>query len=46
LSRHPTGNEQLLAGTLAAIVAWRTKNTLLIIGIGMVALWLLQSISL
>ena len=36
------GNLRLLAGALAAAVAWRTKNVLLTIGVGMVALWALQ----
>ena len=35
-------NTRLLAGILAAIVAWRTKNVLLTIVVGMVGLWLLQ----
>jgi branched-subunit amino acid transport protein len=34
------GNERLLAGVLAIIAAWRTKNTWLTIAIGMFALWL------
>ena len=36
------GNVRLLAGILAAFVAWRTKNVLLTIVVGMVALWILQ----
>jgi branched chain amino acid efflux pump len=40
------GNVRLLAGVLAASVAWRTKNVLLTIGIGMVALWVLQAVML
>ncbi len=36
------GNVRLLAGVLAAGVAWRTKNVLLTIGVGMVTLWVLQ----
>ncbi|MCB9421877.1 MAG: AzlD domain-containing protein [Ardenticatenaceae bacterium] len=36
------GNDRLLAGLLAMIVAWRTKNVLWTIAIGMAALWLLQ----
>jgi branched-subunit amino acid transport protein len=36
------GNTRLLAGVLAALVAWRTKNVLLTIGVGMAALWILQ----
>lgn len=37
-------NTRLLAGLIAALVAWRTRNVLLTIGVGMAALWLLQSI--
>ena len=36
------GNVRLLAGVLAALVAWRTKNVLLTIAVGMVALWVMQ----
>jgi branched-subunit amino acid transport protein len=36
------GNERLLAGLLAALVAWRTRNVLFTIIAGMGALWLLQ----
>jgi branched-subunit amino acid transport protein len=36
------GNPRLLAGLLAALVAWRTKNVLLTIVVGMVVLLLLQ----
>ena len=36
------GNPRLLAGILAALVAWRTKNVLLTIVAGMVILLLLQ----
>jgi branched-subunit amino acid transport protein len=36
------GNARLIVGVLAALVAWRTKNVLLTIGIGMAALWGLQ----
>lgn len=36
------GNPRLLAGILAALVAWRTKNVILTIVIGMVALLVLQ----
>jgi branched-subunit amino acid transport protein len=35
------GNAQLLAGALAAVVAWRTRNVLLSIAVGMAALWAL-----
>ena len=37
-------NFRLLAGALAALVCWRTQNTWLTIGVGMVALWLLSSL--
>ena len=36
------GNLRLLAGLLAALVAWRTKNVVLTIAVGMAALWILQ----
>ena len=36
------GNLRLLAAAAAALVAWRTKNTVLTIGAGMAALWILQ----
>ena len=35
-------NARLIAGILAALVAWRTKNVLLTIIVGMAGLWLLQ----
>lgn len=35
-------NARLIAGVIAIVVAWRTKNTLLTIAIGMIALWVLQ----
>jgi len=37
-------NVRLLAGVLAAVVAWYTRNVLLTIGVGMVALWVLQAV--
>ncbi|HZT99111.1 MAG TPA: AzlD domain-containing protein [Ktedonobacteraceae bacterium] len=36
------GNARLLAGSIAAVVAWRTKNALLTIVVGMVGLWVLH----
>ena len=39
------GNERLLAGALAAVVAWRTGRVLLTIGVGMGSLWVLQAIT-
>jgi branched-subunit amino acid transport protein len=35
------GNFRMLAGLLAAVVAWRTRNAWLTILVGMAALWLL-----
>nr|WP_256469948.1 AzlD domain-containing protein [Natronosalvus vescus] len=32
----------LIAGTIAAVVAWRTENVLATIGVGMLVLWTLQ----
>jgi branched-subunit amino acid transport protein len=37
-------NARLLAGLIAIVVAWRTKNALITIGVGMIALWVLQSL--
>lgn len=37
------GNERLLAGAAAAVVAWRTRNVLLTVGVGLVLLWILQA---
>lgn len=36
-------NAKLLAGIIAAVVAWRTGNVLLTILVGMVALWLISA---
>ncbi len=38
------GNPRLVAGALAALVVWRTKNVFLAITAGMLALWLLQTL--
>jgi branched-subunit amino acid transport protein len=38
------GNLRLLAGIVAALVAWRTKNVMLTVLAGMLALWALQII--
>ena len=38
------GNTRLLAGMIAILVAWYTKNTLLTILAGMIALFILQLI--
>jgi branched-subunit amino acid transport protein len=37
-------NARLLAGVIATLVAWRTKNVLLTIAAGMIALWVLSAI--
>jgi branched-subunit amino acid transport protein len=37
-------NPQLLAGIVAGLVAWRTRNVVLTIVSGMVVLWLLQAV--
>ena len=36
------GNLRLIAGVIAILVAWRTRNVLLTIVVGMGALWILQ----
>ena len=36
------GEPRLLAGLLAALIAWRTRNVLATIGGGMLALWAMQ----
>jgi branched-subunit amino acid transport protein len=38
------GNPRLLAGMLAALVVWRTKNVFLAIAVGMVAFWAMQAV--
>ncbi len=38
------GNARLIAGVLAALVAWRTKNVLLTIVVGMLGLIVLQAL--
>jgi branched chain amino acid efflux pump len=38
------GNERLLAGLVAALIAWRTRSVLFTLSGGMVALWTLQFI--
>jgi branched-subunit amino acid transport protein len=38
------GNERLVAGLLAALIAWRTRNVLLVLAGGMAVLWALQAI--
>jgi len=38
------GNARLLAGMAATVVAWRSRNVFLAIGVGMLALWVLQAV--
>jgi len=40
------GNERLLAGLIAIVVAWYTKNMIWTVAIGMIALWILQALNL
>ena len=40
------GNERLLAGLVAAVIAWRSRNVLFTLGGGMATLWVLQAIGL
>jgi branched-subunit amino acid transport protein len=40
---HP-GNGRLVAGAIAALVAWRTRNVFLTIAVGMAALWSAQAL--
>ena len=37
------GSPRLLAGVVAAAIAWRTRSVLLTIAVGMLALWILQA---
>ena len=38
------GNERLLAGLFAALIAWRTRSVLFTLGGGMAVLWALQAV--
>jgi len=38
------GNERLLAGAVAALIAWRTRSVLFTLGGGMATLWTLQAV--
>jgi branched-subunit amino acid transport protein len=38
------GNVRLIAGVVAAVVAWRTRNVVLTIAAGMAALWMGQAL--
>ena len=37
------GNERVLAGLVAALIAWRTRSVLFTLGGGMATLWALQA---
>lgn len=37
-------NAHLVAGVLAAVIAWKTRSTLWTIGIGMASLWILTAV--
>jgi branched-subunit amino acid transport protein len=37
-------NARLLAGVVAAAIAWRTRNVLLTIASGMASLWIIQAV--
>ena len=38
------GNARLMAGALAGLVAWRTRNVLATIAVGMAGLWILEAL--
>ena len=38
------GNQRLLAGLVAALIAWRSRSVLFTLGGGMATLWMLQTI--
>lgn len=38
------GNLRLVAGAIAALVAWKTRNVFLTIGVGMAILWIAQAV--
>ncbi len=40
----PINNPRLVAGTVAILVAWRTRSMLATFAVGMVVLWILQAI--
>ena len=39
------GEPRLIAGVIAALIAWKTRSVALTIGIGMLALWAIQLIT-
>ena len=38
------GNVRLMAGSLAAVVAWRSQNVILTVVVGMITLWVLTAL--
>lgn len=44
LARIDKGDARLVAGLVAIVVAWRTRNVLLTLGAGMGTVWLLQAV--
>ena len=40
------GNERVLAGLVAALIAWRTRSVLFTLGGGMATLWVLQALGI
>jgi branched-subunit amino acid transport protein len=38
------GNERLLAGLIAILIAWFTRNMIWTVAVGMIALWILQAL--
>ena len=40
------GNERLLAGLVAALIAWRTRSVPLTLAGGMATLWILQTLGI
>ena len=44
LTLSPLANARIIAGIIAVLVAWRTRNVLLTIGVGMLVLWLSQAV--
>lgn len=39
------GNSRLVAGLMAGLAAWATRNVLVTIGAGMISLWILQALT-
>ena len=41
---NPAANPRFLAAVLAALAAWRFRNVLVTIGVGMAALWIIEAL--